>query len=92
MAERFGLPICRGSGCLNASAERGDEDLRGEGFREVVAEHNQLDQELYEHARTLFGPRLARYVEALRSMSLDARELGGHAHPRPGLRTGTRWW
>ena len=76
MAERFGLRLPR-FGVSNASPADGDADLRSDEFREVAAEYNQLDLQLYDHARSVFQTRQTHYVDALRSMSLQPGQLSG---------------
>jgi hypothetical protein len=76
LAERFGFRLPE-FGVTNASRRFGDRNLRSTAFRELAAEHNQLDQELYAHARAVFEGRAREYVERLRSMSLETGQASG---------------
>jgi hypothetical protein len=76
LAERFGLQL-PSFGISNASLPTGDDDLRSPEFREMAADRNQLDHELWDHARNVLATRVARYVDALRGLTLrDAAPSG----------------
>jgi hypothetical protein len=72
--ERFGLGVPRQE-IANVSHGKQDDDLRSDDFRAAAREHNDLDQQLYDYAATLWRSRVATFTTALLAMPADDASL-----------------
>jgi hypothetical protein len=61
----------------NASSGTHDDDLLSDDFRAAAREHNDLDEQLYDYAVTLWRSRVASYTESLLALPTESAKLTG---------------